>query len=272
MFTVSALYTLTVSNSAHALVATDLAQVPLFLVQSAEPLVMLNMSNDHQLFYKAYDDWSDIDGNLPGGDPDIETTYKHSIDYYGYFDSYKCYTHDGSRFVPALVVKSDPPDPDTDKYCPAGNNYWSGNFLNWASMARIDTVRKILFGGLRSTDNPSPADGTGGLTVLERAYLPNDAHSFAKYYEEASNGQMARLTPWSNSEITICNTTYADDGNSETRTEPPLLRVAAGNFALWAANERYQCHWKGNGEAEGGGIISTRDGQTQYFSTTATTR
>ncbi len=100
MFTVSALYTLTVSNSAHALVATDLAQVPLFLVQSAEPLVMLNMSNDHQLFYKAYDDWSDIDGNQLGGDPDIETTYKHSIDYYGYFDSYKCYTHDGQPLCP----------------------------------------------------------------------------------------------------------------------------------------------------------------------------
>ena len=89
---------------------------------------------------------------------------------------------------------------------------------------------------LRSTD-------TSSLTVLERSYLPGDAHSFAKYYREAVAGEMEKLTPWNVSEITLCNTTYAADGDSEDRTEPPLVRVAEGNFALWAANERYQCHW-----------------------------
>lgn len=206
--------------------------VPIFLVSGVESQVMINMSNDHQLFYKAYDDWSDVDA-VADGVPD--TTYKHSIDYYGYFDSFKCYDYSSSRFVPQAIT--------ADKYCNAVSGSWSGNFLNWSTMTRMDTVRKTLFGGLRSTD-------TGSLTVLERAYLPGDAHSFAKYYQQASAGEIAKLTPWNVSEITLCNTTYAADGNSETRTNPPLIRVAQGNFALWAANERYQCHWDNHSELQ----------------------
>ncbi len=219
------------SSNVQALSYSDLSQKPLFLVTSADPLVMLNMSNDHQLFYKAYDDWSDVNS-----DGIQDTTYKNSITYYGYFDSYKCYTHNGSYFEPAVVT--------SDKYCSPGHNYWSGNFLNWASMARIDTLRKILYGGYRSTD-------TKTQTILERTYLPNDAHSFAKYYKTTTT-EMGKLTPWSETELTICNTTYNDtDAVSEDVTDPPLIRVAKGNYALWAANERWQCHWKNHTEDEG---------------------
>ena len=54
------------------------AQVPIFLISGAETQVMINMSNDHQLFYKAYDDWSDVDE-----DGVLDITYNHDIDYYG---------------------------------------------------------------------------------------------------------------------------------------------------------------------------------------------
>ncbi len=211
-------------------VIAEPAQVPIFLTSGVESLVMLNLSNDHQLFYKAYDDWSDIDG-----DGEVDTTYKHDIDYYGYFDSYKCYTYDTSdeRFEPASIT--------TDKTC---SGQWSGNFMNWATMSRIDTVRKILYGGKRSTD-------TSSVTVLERAYLPTDAHSFAKYFNDAlSSVSMEDVTPFGSSvsEITICNTTHEGSGLSQDTNDPPLIRVAEGNFALWAANERWQCHWRGTSE------------------------
>lgn len=210
------------------------AQVPLFLSESAEPMIMINMSVDHQLFYKAYDDWTDLDG-----DGAIDTAYNNSVEYLGYFDSTKCYSYDSTdgRFEPAAVMS-------TSYYCDDVSGDWSGNFLNWVSMTRIDAVRKILFGGLRSTDSATE-------TVLERAYLPGDAHSFAKYYGDDGTGEIVRLTPFDVDEITICNTTYAANGNSESITEPPLLRIARGNFALWAANERHQCHWDDNGELEG---------------------
>ncbi|MGD8177231.1 pilus assembly protein [Marinimicrobium sp. ARAG 43.8] len=233
--------------TSSAALAVNIANDPLFLEQPVRPIVMLNMSNDHQLFFKAYDDYSDLTG-----DGRADTSYVHNHSYYGYFDSQKCYTYSTQRnyFVPARFA-------DQNNYCNAGSSSgeWSGNFLNWASMTRMDTVRKILYGGLRSTD-------TANTTVLERAMLPQDAHSFAKYYNGSDLGQ---LTPFGgaedasgndvtsggssmNSGITICNTTEPGNRNqlSQDVTAPPLMRVARGNFSLWASNERWQCRWRNN--------------------------
>jgi len=200
----------------------DFTAKPIVSADSAVPMVMIAASNDHQNFFKAYNDYSDLDK-----DGVVETTYKHSFDYYGYFDSYKCYDYTGGRFEPASAT--------ADKYC-SDDDEWSGNFLNWATMARIDAVRKILFGGLRTVD-------TSSETVLERTYLPNDAHSFAKYYNGAD---IAKLTPFNpTGGLTLCNTTVSSDSSlvSENVTDPPLLRVAEGNHSLWASNERWQCRW-----------------------------
>ena len=221
----------------------DYRAVPPLLAESATPMVMLAMSNDHQLFYKAYTDFDDLDG-----DGFADTTYKNALEYVGYFDSYKCYVYNTTTniFEPVAVTQT--------KYCnSAAGTQWSGNFLNWATMTRIDEVRKVLYGGYRSTDS-------GSETVLERSFLPNDAHSFAKYY----NGEdLAKLTPFKNvttgvnnskdSGITICNTTRQEgEVLSQNSTKPPLARVVAGNYSLWAANERWQCMFSGEQSARNG--------------------
>ena len=328
--------------------ALTLSQEPLFLIGSVQPQVMLDISKDQQLYKRAYNDYSDLDG-----DGQFETTYKHSIDYYGYFDHHKCYNYSSgnNRYEPASET--------TDKYC---SGQWSGNFLNWATMTRMDSVRKLLYGGKRSTDTSSD-------TVLERAYLPTDAHSWAKYYNGEYVGgvfvnDVNKLTPYnppvtptaistsdsnnsagigtglkkfrvgsnttsfsvgdqvvikdhdnpdkymigavscvkgtgismyntiassadscsnSNNEIgvvvestggttggsnkewdiynytqtgiTICNTTLGATSGanalSQTNTNPPLMRVAQGNFGLWAANERWQCLWRDESSSPG---------------------
>jgi type IV pilus assembly protein PilY1 len=300
------------ASPAHS---ANISQVPLFVTQAVTPQVMLTMSNDHQLYFEAYPDYADLTG-----DGAAEQRYNHSIDYYGYFDPYKCYNYDAINglFVPASITP--------DKYC-SGN--WSGNFLNYISMARIDVIRKILYGGKRSTD-------TTASTVLERTYLPNDAHSWVKFYDGAD---INRLTPFSlpsatvttsstsrsvpvgsrnatedrrtfitagwnstthvqigdqviirsqgspdtvwmigvvisfntsnrtvevqvtrsngvgltrndwhitnNSRrgISFCNTTVSSTTWSQDVTSPPLIRIASGNYSLWAANERWQCRW-----------------------------
>ncbi|WP_295803171.1 PilC/PilY family type IV pilus protein [uncultured Microbulbifer sp.] len=226
----AAVLSLGVAHSANSL---TLAQSPLFLAQPVKPMVMLNMSNDHQLYFKAYDDYTDLDE-----DGIADTTYMNDYDYYGYFDSNKCYSYSSGKFVPQSFT--------ADHYCEALNASWSGNFLNWATMTRMDAVRKILYGGYRSTDGDKDGD-----TVLERALLPHDAHSFAKYY----NGtDIAKLTPYSvsggvdslTSGITFCNTTDGS-GFSQSVTSSPKILVAPGNYSLWASNERWQCRW-GNGE------------------------
>jgi type IV pilus assembly protein PilY1 len=198
-------------------------QLPMAGKSLGTPMLMLNMSRDHQLSYRAYVEYTDLDG-----DGQLERTYKHSqtFDYYGYFDPYRCYTYSDGRFKPGSVT--------SDKYC---SSAWSGNFLNWATMTRLDVVRRILYGGLRSTDDSS-------LTVLERAYLPTDAHSFAKYYAGAD---ISKLTPFDVAELTMCNTTPGPTSGTESAShdnrQAPLMKVAAGNYQLWNNNERWQCYW-----------------------------
>lgn len=227
--------------------AAALSQQPLFASKPVIPMMMLNMSKDHQLYFKAYDDYSDL---TKDGVP--ETTYLHSYNYYGYFDSNKCYYYDTTvnRFKPGRWANS-------SNYCNHAaigsetariGSEWSGNFLNWATMTRMDTVRKILYGGMRSTDTDT------GTTVLERAFLPNDAHSFTKYYNGTDVHQLVGLASGTilNSDstkekngITICNTTTAPSGLSQNVTNSPRMMVAKGNFSLWASNEVYQCRWGG---------------------------
>lgn len=326
---VTALFCMTTQSTFAALLT--LSNTPLFIGANIPPQVMLNISKDQQLFKKAYNDYSDLDD-----DGVLETTYKHSVTYYGYFDSFKCYNYNVAnlRYEPVSVT--------ADKYC-AGQ--WSGNFLNWLSMTRMDAVRKLLYGGYRSTD-------TGTVTVLERAFLPTDAHSYTKFYAgqidqatgnvidndihkltpfagiphtppvttSATNrtigtgshtlnttttdyqvGHQVRMTATSgggsggimtghitsinagtsitvqvdattgsgpgntwNIEnmtrvgLTFCNTTLGGNGalgtgtpsggssnaRSQTNTNPPLIRAASGNYALWASNERFQCYFQ----------------------------
>jgi type IV pilus assembly protein PilY1 len=206
-----------------------IAQVPLFVTSAVPPKVLINLSKDHQLSFKAFDDYSDIDG-----DGVIDTTYKQTIDYYGYFDPYKCYNYTSNNMF-------EPQSISADKYCKTGGSAgeWSGNFLNWATMSRMDAVRLILYGGKRFVDTPTQ-------TVLQRAYIPTDAHSWAKFYNGSDIGQLTPYT-WKDG-ITLCNTSdaptgTAPSGTSQTVTYAPLIRIAEGNYSLWAANERFQCRW-----------------------------
>ena len=187
----------------------DISQYPLFAGIEIAPKVMLSMSVDHQLFFEAYNEYTDLTGD---GFPD--TTYNHQVDYFGYFDSYKCYNYLNGEFLPQSVT--------SNKYC---NGNWSGNFLNWVTTARIDAVRKLLFGGFRSVD-------TASRTVLERTHLPNDAHSWARYYDGDDLGQ---LTPFSNqanpSPLTVTHAVNSETWDS-WRTIFPGTTNNRVNYAL----------------------------------------
>jgi len=232
----------------------NFTSVPINLTENdVTPLVMLNASNDHQLFFKAYNDYTDLNS-----DGTIDTTYDKAITYYGYFDSSKCYEYDTTdlRFEPRASA-------DGEHYCTGANDaYWSGNFLNWISMSRIDVIRKILFGGHRRVD-------TSTTTVLERTYLPHDAHSWAKYY---NGSDLNKLTPFTsgvdytlgntvNDGITFGNTTdTSSTGYSQTITNPPLIKVVKGNYSLWGGNERWQCTWDSGAPADNhAGVSNAND-------------
>jgi type IV pilus assembly protein PilY1 len=229
--------------------ALTLSTQPLFIA-STEPRVMLLLSRDHELSRKAYTDYTDLNG-----DGVLDTTYNNAVNYYGYFDSGKCYSYSGSYFVPSGAASShqcNTFDPVSSLWVGTG---WSGNFLNWATMTRLDVVRKVLYGGFRSTDNTGTALGT---TVLERAFLPPDVHAFAKVYAGGLT-EVRKYTPYLQDAITLCNVTDMGAGvqagsintvNGVDTSPAPLIKVASGSWPQWAMTEILQCQWKEDFAAE----------------------
>jgi len=109
---------------------------------NVQPLIMLVMSRDEQLFNKAYPDYTAL---AVGGQ--INTTYLDSFAYNGYFDSNICYSYSTSSNYYQAVTSV-----NTGSHACAGGAYWSGNFLNWVAMSRLDILRWTFYGGTRSTD------------------------------------------------------------------------------------------------------------------------
>lgn len=225
--------------------APQTAVPPNIATQPLRPMMMLAVSKDHTLFGPVYTDFEDIDG-----DGAIDTTFLPAFKYYGYYDAAKCYAYSGARarFEPAVmadVISSG----DARRFaCPSSGAYWSGNFLNWSTMTRLDIVRKMLYGGKRSTD-------TDTATVLERANLSQDSHSFVKYYRgddirDYTPFTRAALTKASGSNagvyagLSLCVRSSVNGEGGE-----PTFRMARGNYRLWATTEGtgggMVCGWSG---------------------------
>lgn len=186
------------------------AQTPLFVSESVAPLNMLVMGRDHKLYYEAYNDASDLDG-----DGVLDVGFKPSITYYGYFNTGVCYSHTNGRFEPTAVASA-------SNSC---SNAWSGNFLNYLATSRMDALRKVLYGGYRATD-------TASETVLRAAFIPQDAHSSGKEYDpirdKFSISDYAPLsTPAAGYRHMFAVTTLSNNGT-------PILRVLTNTqYRIW---------------------------------------
>jgi len=208
---------------------SDYNVTPPFLTAAAPPLVMIVMGRDHKLYYEAYNDASDLDG-----DGDLDVGFKpDEIEYYGYFDSFKCYTYDSGngRFNPTSLSVSN--GAGTNSKACSGASEWSGDFLNYLTMSRMDAMRKVLYGGYRYSD-------TASETILQRVYIPQDAHSWGKEYKDvATDGyditEYSPLSlPTSGNRHLFASTTLSDNGT-------PILRVLTNNSSRiwqWLSKER----------------------------------
>ncbi len=173
----------TTAALAFATQAVTIPNVPLSVQQSVKPMVMLVSGKDHRFFYEAYNDASDIDG-----DGVLDIRFKPSITYFGMFNPAYCYKHNDKNDNTGLF------EPDGLATAPGGKcpGKWSGNWLNYVTTSRIDALKVVLYGGTREVD-------TNTETILRRAYIPQDAHSWAKEYtSEAVDGyKITDYTPLS---------------------------------------------------------------------------
>lgn len=236
----------------------DYQNVPLTGDGSVPPLVMLLLSRDEQLSVKAYTDYTDLND-----DDVLDTTYTDSFDYGGYFDPKLCYSQTDPSSTVAGVFKAVRVATGTNKHeCEGDKSDWSGNFLNWLTMTRLDIVSFVLFGGKRFTDLSASVSGAAH-TILQRSYLPNDVHSFSKVYPAlgAKTNDIEKFTPYTD-RTSFCNTSdkKSADAYFPTGSYRPLLRVAAGNFPQWAATESNQCVW---GDGTGDQPSSSASGSTE---------
>jgi len=221
---------LAVFDPADALAQSiPISETPLFSVSQQPPLMMMVMSRDEQLFNKAYPDYTDLDGN-----GQLDTTYNNAFEYTGYFDPNICYTYSSNQFAATSAA--------TTHQC---GGTWSGNFLNWVTMSRLDVLRSVFYGGYRSTDTTT--------TVLERANIPNDLHAWSKVY---SGSDIGRYTPYSGT-VSFCNATFS--------TGTPVVRVAQGAFTEWAATALSQCQWREEAYTSGGGSCTGASGNNSCY-------
>lgn len=251
------------------------AQSPIFVSASVPPLNMLVMGRDHKLYYEAYNDSSDLDG-----DGVIDIGYKgyrtkttggvttSVIDYYGYFNSKVCYTYQNSRFEPVSVGTG-----TTGKQC---SNAWSGDFLNYLATSRMDALRKVLYGGYRSTDSATE-------TVLQGAFIPQDAHTWGKEYtSQAVDGyNISNFTPLSPPATgyrhLIAVASISDNGIplmrvlTNTSLRPwnwvSIERPVAGNQCVNAGGSRITC--TDAGPKNGWGLVSAANLSNLQISTWA---
>jgi Tfp pilus tip-associated adhesin PilY1/regulation of enolase protein 1 (concanavalin A-like superfamily) len=137
---------------------------PSFITHSVTPNILLLLDESGSMQCSAYTPYIDssfggYDGQTalcPNENMDTDSSaayaYYSSRDYYGYFkkDEYYQYNSETGKFVPK--------DKDTCSFTsnPALEDFLdrvgepdciSGNLLNWATMSRVDILRKALFGG-----------------------------------------------------------------------------------------------------------------------------
>lgn len=140
-----------------------------------------------------------------------DTTYNHSKDYVGYFDSEKCYTYQreainvavfgtisgvdgGGYFRPSRFARN----------CPGE---WSGNYLNWATTQTIDPFRKALTGGYRVVD-------TTTQTILEKATRATRTNLFPD--RTVASAQSNAISPFDNRTLTSSLTSGTDFQKNKT--------------------------------------------------------
>lgn len=183
-------FTTTGNYTVNPVPLNNYCQIPPFVTSGTnalKPNVLLMVDNSgsmNEFTYKA--------AGMGGGINQKDTSYNANSSYYGYFDYGKMYSYNttASGYFYVDGTKT------LDK-----TSFWSGNFLNWLTMRKVDLVRKVLVGGktqprsanvanyLYPTSNPDrdfyKAYGSNYYYVDDKIYVC--ANSNCSSYNSANN-------------------------------------------------------------------------------------
>lgn len=222
----------------HAQTSTvELAQVPMSAAKIAQNLVLLTMSRDHQLFYPAYNDATDVDG-----DGVIDRAFKPGFTYYGNFVPDRCYQYTKYESGTLTPLRTFKPVSLFDGAKGCGGDKWSGNWLNWVSATRMDVIRRVLYGGMRS-DDYGKSFFSVNPPVLAGAFIPIDTHAGGHEWRK-DDPDISLYTPLKNpisgSHRHLFNVATRVLSTSSYSYVPPSIRIMenvetlSGDFAgIW---------------------------------------
>lgn len=166
-----------VTSTAASAVCTDYEATPPFLAQKLKPNVLLILDNSGSMNEFAS---HEVQGCRDGGTL-AYTGYDEGKKYYGLFDPDRTYVYDNSTgrhyFREVGDTIDDPATPAVYErstgFAPAVKQF-SGNWLNWWTMRRLDVAKKVLTGGKVAPDTDE--------VVLEGG--PTDSRDIRRIYND----------------------------------------------------------------------------------------
>lgn len=201
-------------------IAGDLSEAPLSLKATVPPNVLFALSVEYPTANTAaYQDAS---------------SYVNTTDFLGMFDKNKCYSYDSDHgwFVPASV---------TSNHKCTDSNKWSGNFLNWATMAGLDEFRHAMTGGTRyctATDGVHCDEPS--FTILERTYQDGQGGTgnFTDKTFDLSNANFVGAIP---SSTGFFAGTIVNQGMGVRMQLQSTKQVTMINCTGWSSSSPYNC-------------------------------
>lgn len=123
---------------------TDYCAVPPFLVQAVPPniMIVIDMSGSMQFPAHGPEGFTGY-SNKVAQCGSHNTTYDGTKEYYGYFKIDKFYQYSSNKFI----ENGDCTEAQRNDKTSWSSTKIPGNLLNWATMSRIDVLRKVLIGG-----------------------------------------------------------------------------------------------------------------------------
>lgn len=117
-------------------------------------------------------------------------------EYFGYFDPKTYYVYDNTDVNNSFFEVC------SGTVCADDTQTWSGNFLNWLAMRRVDIAKQVLTGG------KVDADATPNPDILEAEPYP-DRDQYKAYDDSVAvtdlNGSNRHMTPWHQPMVTTAS-------------------------------------------------------------------
>lgn len=201
---------------------TDYCQVPPYVVQNIQPNVLILLDVSRSMQYFAYYDGyntpdNTVDDNYCSNSALPCTQYNYTgrpLTYYGYFDPNQWYTYGSNVFT--AVGSRTPTNP---------NHYWSGDFLNWLTMRRIDVMRKVLTGG-KPTSNKLSVWKPDGEDLGIYKHITSAELSANTPFTHGGGGDFVLSFGSGNADFTVYTGGSAHGNSDKLNSQPYSVTVA----------------------------------------------